>query len=308
MTLEYFPIDKIAEEPGIEFIFEGRKKEKFEKKIAGYLQSLFQEFPVLKEFRYKITSHNTFPHSTGIASSASSMSALGLCLAELLNRLAGIAISPSDHLFLQQASRFARLASGSACRSLFGGFVIWGEVPRYAGTSNEYAVPFPFGIHKEMQEMRDSILVVSSKEKEVSSRAGHSLMESNPYASQRYQQAMTHIHELSDSITTGDFDKFILITESEAMTLHAMMMTSNPSYFLFEPNTVSVINKIRQFRNKTSIPVCFTLDAGPNVHLVYPVAYENKVKNWIIEEIEQYCEEGKWIDDEIGVGPQRNEN
>jgi diphosphomevalonate decarboxylase len=89
------------------------------------------------------------------------------------------------------------------------------------------------------------------------------------------------------------------------MGLHALMMTSTPSYFLFEPDTVNIVSRIRQFRKETSVPVCFTLDAGPNVHLLYPAADELKVKNWISEELVKFCENGKWIDDEIGEGPQK---
>ena len=301
MTLEYEQMGR--GKPCLEFRFEGSRQDKFEKKIADYLQSLGKEFPILEDYCFKISSHNTFPHSTGIASSASSMSALGLCLADFLNRLDG---SFQGHrTFLQEASRMSRLASGSACRSVFGGYAIWGHVPEFAGTSDEYAISFPFEVNPVMSEMKDAILVVSSKEKQVSSRAGHSLMEGHPYAGQRFETAGKNILDISQALISGDFDKFMHITESEAMTLHALMMTSNPSYFLLEPNTVNIVNKTRQFRKETSIPVCFTLDAGPNVHLLYPKTEESAVKSWIGEELLQHCENGRWIDDGIGEGPSK---
>ena len=153
--------------------------------------------------------------------------------------------------------------------------------------------------------MKDAILVVSSKEKKISSRAGHSLMEGHPYAEARYKTAMVHVMDLSASLRTGDLEEFIRITESEALNLHALMMSSHPSYLLIEPNTLNIVNLVREFRKETKIPVCFTLDAGPNVHLLYPEEYVTSVKTWINAELIKFCENGKWIDDEMGSGPER---
>jgi diphosphomevalonate decarboxylase len=83
------------------------------------------------------------------------------------------------------------------------------------------------------------------------------------------------------------------------------MMSSDPSFLLIEPNTLNIVHVIRRFRKETSVPVCFTLDAGPNVHLLYPGESESLVKEWIREELMKYCENGKWIDDRIGDGPER---
>lgn len=303
MALEFWPNDEKAGEPQIEFLFEGTKMEKFEKKISAYLQSLYIEYQVLSEYKFKISSSNTFPHSTGIASSASSMSALGLCLAEFLSRLSGI--NQKQPPFLQEASKLSRLASGSACRSVFGGYVIWGSVLQIPGTSDEYAIPVPFEVHPVFREMRDAILVVSSKEKEVSSRAGHALMEGHPYAGPRYEMALNNILRMAGSLKNGDFESFISITESEALTLHALMMSSHQSYLLIEPNTINIVKAIRQFRKETSVPVCFTLDAGPNVHMLYPAANEPMIRTWIGEELVKFCENERWIDDRIGDGPEK---
>jgi diphosphomevalonate decarboxylase len=302
MTMDFWPKDEKAGEPWLEFFFEGRKKEKFEQKIAGYLQSLFNEYPILGECHFKISSTNTFPHSTGIASSASSMSALGLIVAEFVSRFSDTFLS------LQEASRLSRLASGSACRSVFGGYVIWGEVPGLKGTSDEFAIPVPFEVNPVFMEMKDAVLVVSCKEKEVSSRAGHLLMVGHPYAGKRYEMAGVNIMLLMDSLKSGDFDKFIQVTESEALNLHALMMTSKQSYLLLEPDTLNIVNAVRRFRKETSVPVCFTLDAGPNVHMLYPATHESTIRKWIEEELVRYCDNGMWIDDQIGEGPERVKN
>ena len=299
MTLEYRLKKEEDGTPLLEFLFEGHKKDKFEQKIAAYLQSLFSEFPLLKKYSYKISSSNTFPHSTGIASSASSMSALGLCLAEMISRLNHIPLS------FRQASVLARLASGSACRSVYGGYVIWGRIPELEGTSDDYAIQVPFDVNKEFKDMRDAILVVSSEEKKVSSRAGHSLMENHPYATQRYEMANSNTRDLAEALKKGDVDRFVRITEQEALNLHALMMSSDPSFILIEPNTLNIVNTVRYFRKETSVPVCFTLDAGPNVHMFYPGKDESLVKEWISEDLLKFCENGNWIDDQIGSGPEK---
>lgn len=283
----------------LEFYFEGAPNERFATKISAYLQSLSLEYPVIKDYRFRISSRNTFPHSAGIASSASSMSALGLCLTDFLAQVSG---APFD---TTEASRLSRLASGSACRSIFGGFALWGRADGVPGSSDQYAIPLPFAPHKEFEGMRDAILVVSSREKDVSSRAGHSLMEGHPYAQQRFRMAGENLQRLLLALQEGDWDTLVEITESEALGLHALMMTSSQSYILFEPNSIAIVNAIRRFRKSTGIPVCFTLDAGPNVHLLYSAAYEGKVKDWISDELVKYCENGKWIDDEMGVGPEK---
>ena len=83
------------------------------------------------------------------------------------------------------------------------------------------------------------------------------------------------------------------------------MMTSNPSFVLMKPATLTVIEKVRDFRTQTGIPLCFTLDAGPNVHLLYPDEYQSKVRPFIEEELLKHCEQGQWLDDYVGTGPKR---
>jgi diphosphomevalonate decarboxylase len=128
-------------------------------------------------------------------------------------------------------------------------------------------------------------------------------MENNPYATVRYEQAKNHLAQLVIALKNGDLDAFIQITELEAMTLHALMMSSSPYFLLLEPNTITLIRKIRSFRENTNIPVCFTLDAGPNIHLLYPEAHQEKVHDFIHNELSAYCEQNKWIADQVGNGP-----
>jgi len=92
------------------------------------------------------------------------------------------------------------------------------------------------------------------------------------------------------------------IVESEALTLHAMMMSSNPYFILMKPNTLEIINKIWDFREKTGLPVCFTLDAGANVHVLYPEKDAKKVFEFIKNELVAYCENEQYLCDRIGDG------
>lgn len=301
MRMDYGPGLTGIGQPQLDFWFDGEPNQKFREKIQNYLIALSQNYPILKEIKIEIRSKNTFPHSSGIASSASSMSALGLCLATMFTEL-GI-LQPAPDEFFREASNLARMASGSACRSVYGNYTVWGEHPAIPGSSDTFAIPFPFGIHPDFANVRDAILVISSKEKSISSRAGHGLMDSHPFAGKRYEMARSNLLILHSALTSGDWGAFNRIIEMEALVLHALMMSSNPSFFLFEPKTISVVNAVRRFRLDTGIPVCFTLDAGPNVHLLYPGEEKLKVSDWIRDELLGFCQDGFWIDDGIGEGP-----
>ena len=292
-SVAYEPSDNF----GLGFRFEGREAPEFQSKIQHFLTEHLDEFPFLNRLHLQINSYNTFPHSSGIASSASSMSALVLCLLDIERLLKG-----EKDIDLQRASYFARLASGSACRSLFPKMALWGQTDVLEGSSNEYAVSLEQEIHPVFKTYRDSILIVSDAKKAVSSRAGHALMDNNPYAETRYAVAKKNVAELLTALKKGDLERFIQITESEAMQLHALMMCSEPSFVLMKPNTLRIINTLHEFRKETDIPVCFTLDAGPNVHILYPDQHAEMVERFIMDELERYCVDGHWIPDQVGGG------
>ena len=293
-----------AEKLGFHFFFEGKENPDFGAKIKKFLLDNQVFFPFVNQLNLKVESRNTFPHSSGIASSASSMSAFVMCLMEIERSLSLSKGRPAD-MSIQKASYFSRLASGSAARSVFPKMALWGKTEVYEGSSDEYAVSLADDIHPVFKTYRDSILIVSGETKSVSSRAGHALMEGNPYAPVRYTQANENIKNLLAALKSGDLATFISITESEALQLHALMMCSNPSFILMKPNTLSIINEIRTFRNETKIPLCFTLDAGPNVHLLYPESEAEKVKHFIKENLASYCVDNKWIADYVGDGPKK---
>ena len=112
---------------------------------------------------------------------------------------------------------------------------------------------------------QDVILLVDKGEKQVSSTIGHNLMHNHPYAENRFKQANENLGKMATILQNGDIESFINLVESEALTLHAMMLTSNPYFILMKPNTLEIINRIWEYRQEKNSNICFTLDAGANV-------------------------------------------
>jgi diphosphomevalonate decarboxylase len=296
-----YSFDELQNDVLTTFSFGKTRNEAFEARVNKFLNKIQPQMPFLKNLKLNIESKNNFPHSAGIASSASSFGSLALCICSIEQQLFG---QLSGYLeFKEKASYLARIGSGSACRSMYDGFVVWGKHPSIDSSSEIYSVPVNHAIHPVFQKMQDSILIVSSEKKKVSSSEGHALMEKNPYAPIRYQNANQSLQQLMVALGKGDMQQFIKITESEALELHALMMLSEASYILFRPNSLAIIEKVRKLRAETGLPVCFTLDAGPNVHLLYPESAKEEVQNFIREELLQHCEHNQWIHDRIGQGP-----
>jgi diphosphomevalonate decarboxylase len=285
-----------SEKTQIKFLFEGKEKPSFLPKIEKFFSNIEAYVPFIKNADFVISSSNSFPHSSGIASSASGMGAMAMCLCDIESQMTG---QPLD---IQKASTIARLGSGSACRSIYNEMAVWGKHEAYH-SSNEYAVEFGDQLHTVFKTYHDDILIVSDKEKSVSSTAGHGLMDTNVYASVRYQQAQDNMTKLRSILINGEVDEFGILAESEAMTLHALMMCSNPSFILIQPKTIEVINAIRNFRAETNLPVYFTLDAGPNVHILYPDNISDKVSDFIKTELLHFSPQKLLIEDKVGNGP-----
>lgn len=282
-----------------DLLFEGKPKEDFKPKIQKFFERIEKYLPFLKDYHFTIDTENTFPHSSGIASSASGMSALAMNLMNLEKELNP---AMTDEYFFQKASFLARLGSGSACRSVKGSVVVWGNHAEIDKSSDLFGVEFPNQIHENFKKYQDTILLVDKGEKQVSSTVGHDLMHNHPYAERRFEQAHENLSKIKTVLESGNLDEFIKIVESEALTLHAMMMTSMPYFILMKPNTLEIINRIWKFRNERKIPVCFTLDAGANVHVLYPENVREKVLEFIKAELVGYCQNSQYICDEIGFG------
>lgn len=298
-TVNFSLKEKPAEDWSFDLFFEGKPKDSFRPKIETFLNRIEIYLPFLKAYHLEIHTENTFPHSSGIASSASGMAALSMCLMNLEKELYP---NISKNYFYEKASFLARLGSGSACRSIQSELVGWGKNDTIKNSTDLYGVPFSEEIHSVFKEYQDTILIVEKGAKTVSSTVGHNLMIGHPFAEKRFDQAHENIQKLSEAIQKGEVENFMAIVESEALTLHAMMMTSMPYFILMKPNTLAIINQIWQFRTQTNIPVCFTLDAGANVHVLYPKAFQEKVLEFIQNELVEYCQDGQILKDHVGSG------
>ena len=288
-------LDKSNHAIEVEINFEGKSNPKFAEKISQFFGKIAADYPIVNQYKFSIVSSNTFPHSSGIASSASSMAALAMCLEELQQG------TPD----LQRASYIARIGSGSASRSVIPKLGWWGDHRAQPMSSNEYAISVWEETDEVFHNYQNAILIASSGEKSVSSSMGHELMNNHVYGDLRFQNANQTIVELYGAMREGDLEKWGEMVEYEALSLHALMMMSHPSFILMKPNSISMIEKIRNFRTSSKLPVYFTLDAGPNIHLLYPKNIEKQVHEFIKNDMETLCENGVWIQDFVGDGPQR---
>ena len=127
-------------------------------------------------------------------------------------------------------------------------------------------------------------------------------MGAHPFRQSRITQAQTHTGEIITAMRSGDWEKFGAVLEAEALSLHAMMMTSRPSFILLAPKSLTAMEKIRAFRAQSGLPVYFTIDAGPNIHLIYPKHHETDVEDFIKTDLAALCQDGAFIIDECGAG------
>ncbi|MDC6388282.1 diphosphomevalonate decarboxylase [Maribacter sp. PR1] len=300
--LSFNKLPKPTKYYSFELLFEGKPKLDFNPKIITFFDRILPYFPFLKEYHYVIETGNSFPHSSGIASSASGMAALALCLLEIERlHLPNL----EEKYFMKKASFLARLGSGSACRSLEGPIVEWGLHKDIPESSNLYGVKYSSEVHPIFKNFHDTILLVDKGEKQVSSTAGHDLVNGHPFAERRFEQAHKNLTRLKSVLKEGDLSGFVKIVESEALTLHAIMMTGDPYFILMKPNTLEIINKIWLFREKSGTHVCFTLDAGANVHVLYPENEKEMVNQFIVNELVVYCQNQQYICDRIGLGAKK---
>jgi diphosphomevalonate decarboxylase len=280
----------------VKLFLSGKEEPKFAEKTAKYLAGIEKYLPWVLRGSFVIKTENTFPHSSGIASSASGFGALAKCLMALDKEISG---EKSPEETLQKASLLARLGSGSACRSLYNGLVVWGATPVVSGSADEYAVPYPVSeIHPIFRDFNDWVMLIHEGQKSVSSTVGHGLMNGNPYAQVRFAEAAKNFFTLQEILKNGDMDGFIKLVEHEALTLHAMMMVSDPAFILMQTGTLETIHKVWDFRRETGLPLFFTLDAGANVHLLFPNdGQQERIKAFIETELLAYTQSGGVVKD-----------
>lgn len=202
--------------------------------------------------RCRVASVNDFAAATGLASSASAFAALTVAGFAAL----GARVDP------REASTWARLGSGSAARSVFGGFVRWRTAATHEGSFAEEIAP------ASHLDVHDVALTFSQEAKKVGSLEGHATAESSPLHATRLAEVNRLLPTLASAIAERDFATIGEIAEADALLMHAVMMTSAPSLVYWLPETVAAIRAARRWREERGIDVYFTIDAGPNVHFL----------------------------------------
>lgn len=298
-TLSYCLKKDASETYDFSVFLDGLEQPDFVPKIEQFFNRIELYLPFIKDYVFEIHTNNSFPHSSGIASSASGMSALSLCLMSLQKRIDSN-ISESD--LIEKTSFLSRLGSGSAARSLEGPMVVWGKHPNIYGSSDLFGIKYPGLIHKVFSNFNDTILLVDKGVKQVSSTVGHKLMLDHPFAYARFNQAKDNMSRMVSILEKGDLNAFIDVVEKEALSLHAMMMTSDPYFVLMKPNTLEIIERIWEFRKTSECHICFTLDAGANVHVLFPDKDKVLVNKFITENLAIFCENNQYICDNVGAG------
>ena len=209
-----------------------------------------------------VVSNNNFPMASGIASSASGFAALTVAGAAAL----GLRLDAT------RLSAVARRGSGSASRSLFGGFVEW-ERGWGGGESESSSLLDSRSVARQLHNedhwaLRDVIAIVSAGAKRVSSSSGHRLAATSPLNTARTRCVGAWLETVRQAIAERDIGLLGPVLELDALAMHGVMMTSSPSLLYWQPGTLEVLQAVRGWREDEGVPVYFTIDAGPNVHLL----------------------------------------
>jgi diphosphomevalonate decarboxylase len=235
---------------------------------------------------FRVATENSFPTGAGIASSASGFAALTLATAAALER-------PLDSA---EASRLARLSgSGSAARSVLGGYVEWPAAGEEEGVAGQLAPATHWALS-------DVVAIVSAEPKAISSRQGHRRAPSSPYFERRLGLIPERLETIRRAILERRVGALGPLLEEEAIDLHLIAMSSKPPIFYWRPGTLSVLQRARELQND-NVPAFATIDAGPNVHVICPSEHEREVAA-AMEAVEGVH---SVIRDRVGEGPRETD-
>jgi len=231
---------------------------KFNVRVMAHLDRLRRKAGV--SWKARVVTQNSFPTGAGIASSASGFAALTVAAAAAL----GLELSEKD------LSILARLGSGSACRSIPDGFVMWQK-----GNSHESS--FASSLYPASHwDLRDVVCVVEQEEKQVGSTAGMDTVRTSPFWGRRVRDIPDRIKEVKRALARKDIERLGTMIEEDCVSMHAVAMTQKPPMFYWNGTTVELIHAVRAWR-KEGLPVYFTIDAGSTVHLICEAKDEERV-------------------------------
>lgn len=200
----------------------------------------------------RVTTKNTFPKGAGAAASASGFAALTVAAFAATGMV----------LTEKELTIFARLGSGSACRSIPDGFVLWEE-----GNTSEDS--FAHSVYPSSYwDLRDALVIVDSSMKKVSTSEGMESITTSPFLVQRLKAIPNRIDRILKACKNKEFKTFGEIIEEDCVDMHHVMQTQIPSLNYWNDTTVLIMEEVKRLRSE-NIDVYFTIDAGPNVHCIY---------------------------------------
>lgn len=241
---------------------------KEEAKLVKYLD-LFRTNFNKKDVSFKIKTENNFPTAAGLASSASGFSALAIAVSEILDL----------KLSEKELSIYARLGSGSASRSIFGGFVEW-EKGSLEDGSDSHAVQI---VDENYWDVKMLVTILEDKKKDKSSTDGMAeTVNTCPFYPAWLSSIEKDLNEVRSGILERDFEKVGKVMEANCLKMHATMMTTEPSIIYWKPATLEIIHKVRELRNE-GLACYFTIDAGPNVKVLSTPQDFEKVQQALLE-------------------------
>lgn len=211
--------------------------------------------------RARVTSENNFPTGAGIASSAAAFAALALAA----SKAAGLSLSEPE------LSRLARRGSGSASRSIPGGFVEW---QMGSGDMDSFAFSIAAPDH---WDLCDCVAIVSAGHKKTGSTEGHAIAGTSPLQSARLADTTRRLDLCRRAVLERDFNAMAEIMELDSDMMHAVMMTSSPALHYWQPASMTVMQSVRAWRAE-GLPVAYTVDAGPNVHVLCPSGVQKEAE------------------------------
>lgn len=237
------------------------------KRILKYLDTVRQFYSFDDHFIVDTVNH--VPTSAGFASSASGFAALAAAINE----------TKQLNLNKRELSILARNGSGSASRSIYGGFVEW-----IAGDSNETSFATPIDENPQIDLTLLSV-VINKGSKKISSTVGmENSVKTSPFYPNWVTLVASEIKEIKQAIAKKDIQRIGEIAEHNAMSMHALTLSANPSFTYFEPETIRIFQIIQELRQK-GILAYATIDAGPNVKIICTNESITKVQKYIEEQL-----------------------
>lgn len=220
-------------------------QERFLKHLV-YLKNYFKI-----KINFIVRSNNNFPHSSGIASSASSFAALTKCAIK-----AFCSLTKESMPTIEKQAFLSRIGSGSSCRSFFSPWALWDE-----DKITSITIPY-HALHHE-------VIIISRNKKSISSSLAHKLIKTSPFYKGRSARASTNLKELIQSLTNKNWEDAYKICWQEFQDMHQLFSSCRESFTYINDDSKTVLNQLQEFwRTEQDGPI-ITMDAGPNIHLLY---------------------------------------